>query len=55
VRFEKEIPNYKTFGNNGQQRNKKSKASWLEDHPDFLQFVLFKENLDTTKTTKELS
>ena len=56
--FEKEMPNYKAFGNSHnikQPRAKKSKASWPEDRPDYLQFVLYKENMDTTTATKDLS
>jgi tRNA pseudouridine13 synthase len=59
VKFEKEMPNYKLFGNNNDnnnsQRRKKPKASWPDDRPDFLQFVLYKENIDTMTATKELS
>ena len=59
VSFEKEMPNYQTFGtsrNRSQNPNRGSnKSSWPEDRPNFLQFVLYKENLDTTTATKELS
>lgn len=48
---DKEMPNYKTFGS----QKKRFKPSWPKDRPDFLQFVLYKENLDTTTATKELS
>lgn len=63
VKFETEMPNYKTFANNkrnndnrnSKQPNKRQKKGWPEDRPDFLQFVLYKENIDTTTATKELS
>jgi tRNA pseudouridine13 synthase len=53
IRFEKEMPNYKTFGNS--HKKKKAKQGWPHDRPDYLQFVMYKENLDTTTATKELS
>lgn len=64
VRFEKEMPNYQSFGSHkrgnnddrsSKQPNKRGKKSWPEGRPDFLQFVLYKENIDTTTATKELS
>lgn len=63
AQFEKEMPNYKSFGNTNKRgndnrhsnNNKRQKKSWPEDRPDFLQFVLYKENIDTTTATKELS
>jgi tRNA pseudouridine13 synthase len=62
VRFEKEMPNFQSFGShkrgndnrNSNQPNKRNKKSWPEDRPEFLQFVLYKENIDTTTATKEL-
>eukprot|EP00934_Nitzschia_sp_Nitz4_P001608 Nitzschia sp. Nitz4//scaffold11_size288233//166113//168044//NITZ4_000783-RA/size288233-processed-gene-0.170-mRNA-1//1//CDS//3329534101//1608//frame0 len=67
VKFEKEMPNYQMFGPQGGGNNKRkeggrnqpppkrSKSSWPAGRPDFLQFVLYKENTDTTTATKELS
>ena len=64
VNFEKEMPNYEAFakdrkrGNttdNNTKNNKRNKKSWPEDRPEFLQFVLYKENMDTTTAVKELS
>ncbi len=63
VQFETEMPNYKTFANNkrsndswnSKQPSKRHKKGWPESRPDFLQFVLYKENIDTTTATKELS
>lgn len=64
-KFETEMPNYKLFGNNSKKRgnndrdgrgsNKKSRKDWPEDRPKFLRFVLYKENMDTTTATKDLS
>jgi tRNA pseudouridine13 synthase len=57
VKFEKEMPNYKSFGtkNNRNSSRKKKKINWPNDRPDFLRFTLYKENIDTTTATKELS
>jgi tRNA pseudouridine13 synthase len=65
VRFEKEMPNYGNFGpghsntnnnnNNSNRKPKRPKLNWPSDRPDFLRFVLYKENMDTTTATKELS
>jgi hypothetical protein len=68
VQFEKEMPNYKKFwdhsndnnkrDNNhtrGGRSNKRSKKAWPENRPDFLQFVLYKESMDTPTAAKELS
>ncbi|CAJ1924592.1 unnamed protein product [Cylindrotheca closterium] len=51
-KFEKEMSNYKTFAD---PRKKKRKMEWPKDRPDFLQFVLYKENVDTTTAVKDLS
>ena len=53
-KFEKEMPNYKAFGNTHKVR-KKRKLDWPKDRPNFLKFVLYKENIDTTTATRELS
>lgn len=64
VQFETEMPNYKAFANNHNRKrgndnrdtsNKRHKKDWPKDRPDFLQFILYKENIDTTTATKELS
>lgn len=39
VKFEKEMSNYKTFGD---PRKKKQKMEWPKDRPDFLRFVMYK-------------
>ena len=53
-KFEKEMPNYKAFGNTHKVK-KKRKLEWPKDRPNFLKFVLYKENIDTTTATRELS
>ena len=53
-KFEKEMPNYKAFGNTHKVK-KKRKLDWPKDRPNFLKFVLYKENIDTTTATRELS
>lgn len=61
VQFEKEMPNFKSFGhsnnnnNNNNRKTKRQKLNWPSDRPDYLRFVLYKENLDTTTATKELN
>ncbi|KAL3920008.1 MAG: hypothetical protein SGILL_003470 [Bacillariaceae sp.] len=62
VKFEKEMPTYKSFGpqhsnrsDNNNRKKKKQKQSWPKDRPDFLKFVLYKENIDTTTATRDLS
>ena len=56
AKFETEMPNFKSFGTQNRNTAKKRfKASWPKDRPDYLRFVLYKENLDTTTATKELS
>mmetsp|Transcript_14290 Transcript_14290/g.39866 ORF Transcript_14290/g.39866 Transcript_14290/m.39866 type:complete len:801 (-) Transcript_14290:148-2550(-) len=58
--FEKEMPNYKAFGTHKKRKmsdraiKKKARIDWPSDRPDFLQFVLYKENCDTTSATKEV-
>eukprot|EP00536_Pseudo-nitzschia_multiseries_P014972 jgi/Psemu1/246475/estExt_Genewise1.C_7960011 len=60
VKFEKEMPNYKAFGTHKKRKmsdraiKKKARTEWPSDRPDFLQFVLYKENCDTTTATKEV-
>jgi tRNA pseudouridine13 synthase len=59
VKFEQEMPNYKQFGpthtNKGNRQTKRQKQSWPKDRPDYLKFVLYKENIDTTTATRDLS
>ena len=55
VRFETKMPNYKKFAPTGRHKVKRSKKSWPVNRPPFLQFVLYKENMDTTTACKELS
>ncbi|KAG7366262.1 tRNA pseudouridine synthase D [Nitzschia inconspicua] len=62
VKFEKEMPNYGNFGPNNNNNSinnnrkpKRQKPNWPSDRPDYLRFVLYKENMDTTTATKELS
>ena len=47
--FEKEMPNYGKFDG----RTKKPQR-WPSDRPDFLQFVMYKENMDTSFAGKEI-
>jgi tRNA pseudouridine13 synthase len=51
-RFEKNMPNYGKF--DGPVRNSSKRAKWPSDRPDFLQFVMYKENMDTGYACKEL-
>jgi len=60
-RFEKEMPNYGHFprrgdgrGRGGQGRENRQ-AKWPSDRPNYLRFVLYKENIDTGTAVKELS
>lgn len=60
-KFEKEMPNYKAFGNTHKKRKpsdralkKKARTNWPSDRPDFLRFTLYKENCDTTTATREI-
>ncbi len=51
--FEKVMPNYGKFDrNNNNSRRQKSK--WPSDRPDYLQFVMYKENMDTGFACKEI-
>lgn len=52
--FEKEMPNYGKFDGPNSGRNNKRKEQWPSDRPDFLQFVMYKENMDTAFACKEL-
>lgn len=61
AKFEKEMPNYKAFGTHKKRKmsdraiKKKARSNWPSDRPDFLQFVMYKENCDTTTAAKDLS
>jgi tRNA pseudouridine13 synthase len=70
IKFEKEMPNYQKFYNSNdnnrkggnrnsstsnRQSHKRMRKEWPSDRPDFLQFVLYKENMDTTTATKEVN
>lgn len=61
AKFEKEMPNYKAFGTSKKRKmsdkamRKKARTDWPEDRPDFLKFVMYKENCDTTTATKDVS
>ena len=50
--FEKTMPNYGKFDRNNNSRRQKSK--WPSDRPDYLQFVMYKENMDTGSACKEI-
>ena len=52
-RFEREMPNFGKFDRVGKPRNDRNKA-WPDGQPDFLQFVLYKENMDTGSATKDI-
>lgn len=60
-KYEKEMPNYKAFGTHKKRKmsdralKKKARQDWPKDRPDFLKFVLYKENCDTTTATKDVS
>mmetsp|Transcript_6748 Transcript_6748/g.9727 ORF Transcript_6748/g.9727 Transcript_6748/m.9727 type:complete len:701 (-) Transcript_6748:124-2226(-) len=59
--FERQMPNFGKFDNRGENnkstnKNAKSKKEkWPKDRPDFLQFVLYKENIDTGTAAKDLA
>lgn len=53
-RFEKEMPNYGKFEHNA-AHEKRLKDKWPKDRPDYLQFVLYKENIDTATAAKDIA
>jgi tRNA pseudouridine13 synthase len=53
-RFEKETSSFGKFDRPGKARNERLKR-WPSDRPDYLQFVLYKENIDTTVAVKDVS
>lgn len=61
AKFEKEMPNYKAFGTSKKRKmsdkalRKKARHDWPQDRPDFLRFVLYKENCDTGTATNDVS
>mmetsp|Transcript_31966 Transcript_31966/g.48634 ORF Transcript_31966/g.48634 Transcript_31966/m.48634 type:complete len:499 (+) Transcript_31966:190-1686(+) len=54
-RFEKEMPTFGKFDRPGKARNERPKKQKWPDRPDFLQFVLYKENIDTGVATKDIA
>mmetsp|Transcript_17915 Transcript_17915/g.21926 ORF Transcript_17915/g.21926 Transcript_17915/m.21926 type:complete len:750 (-) Transcript_17915:143-2392(-) len=52
--FEKQMPNYKKFGTMDRSQNNK-KVEWPKDRPNYLQFALYKENIDTTSAIKDVT
>ena len=65
--FETEMPNYGNFqktpdrnngsrnNNNNNKRKRENILEWPKDRPNFLQFVLYKENVDTATACKDVS
>lgn len=53
-KFEKEMPNYGKFEHNA-THEKRLKEKWPKDRPDYLQFVLYKENIDTATAAKDIA
>lgn len=53
-KFEKEMPNYGKFEHNA-AHEKRLKDKWPKDRPDYLQFVLYKENIDTATAAKDIA
>lgn len=52
-RFEREMPTFGKFDRPGKARNDR-RQPWPAHQGDFLQFVLYKENLDTGLATKDI-
>ena len=56
-RFESDMPADTHSGGKGGGRNKNNsakRAPWPKDRPNFLRFVLYKENVDTTTAAKDV-
>ena len=56
-RFESDMPADTHSGGKGVGRNKNNsakRAPWPKDRPNFLRFVLYKENVDTTTAAKDV-
>lgn len=49
-RFEQDMPNYGLY----KKDRKIKKKSWPKNRPDYLQFVLYKENMDTCTAANEI-
>ncbi len=59
IMFEKQMPNYGKFVKderfkNNDKRKKSNKVEWPQDRPNFLRFVLYKENIDTGTAAKDI-
>ncbi len=54
--FQKQMPNYKKFGtqNDRNRQSEKKRDAWPKNRPNFLRFVLYKENIDTTTAIKDI-
>ena len=55
IMFEKQMPNYGKFVKDERFKNKPKKAEWPKDRPDYLKFVLYKENIDTGTAAKDVA
>jgi len=53
--FEKEMPNYGKFGSGNGKRSSEQKILWPKDRPEYLRFVLYKENIDTGTAAKDIA
>lgn len=53
--FEKQMPNYGKFVKDERFKNKPKKAEWPKDRPNYLKFVLYKENIDTGTAAKDVT
>ncbi len=61
--FEKQMPNYKKFGTNNEQNHQQNqnqhqrakREPWPNDRPNFLRFVMYKENIDTVTAVKDVA
>eukprot|EP00554_Chaetoceros_debilis_P005541 CAMPEP_0194072820 /NCGR_PEP_ID=MMETSP0149-20130528/457_1 /TAXON_ID=122233 /ORGANISM="Chaetoceros debilis, Strain MM31A-1" /LENGTH=764 /DNA_ID=CAMNT_0038752741 /DNA_START=52 /DNA_END=2343 /DNA_ORIENTATION=+ len=56
VLFEKQMPNYGKFVKDDRfKKPKKPKKEWPCDRPDFLKFILYKENIDTGTAARDIA
>ena len=53
--FETQMPNYGKFVKDERFKNRPKKAEWPKDRPDYLRFVLYKENIDTGTAAKDVA
>ena len=53
--FEKQMPNYGLFVKDEKFKNRPKKEEWPKDRPDYLKFVLYKENIDTGTAAKDVA